>query len=85
MDASTVQNLAAPACQDLHRGLVAPAFDENDPLRLAEAGQIDTYPGDVHDLSAAACPPGRNPHHRSLLRQASSSRTVYSFEPGRAG
>jgi hypothetical protein len=39
MDAGAAEDLATPPCQDLHRGLVAPAFDENDSLQAAGRGQ----------------------------------------------
>jgi hypothetical protein len=35
MDPGAAEDLVTPPCHDLHRGLVAPAFDKNHSLRLA--------------------------------------------------
>jgi hypothetical protein len=78
MDTGTAENLATPPCQNLHRGLVAPAFDKNDFLRRGDGGQIDAYPGNVHGVSAAVYPgqtaiptigvcPARHPETNGLL------------------
>jgi hypothetical protein len=70
MNAATAENLATPGCQRLQRRLVAAAFDENDLLHVADTGQIDAYPGNVHHLSTAGHRRSRKPHQWSLPGQA---------------
>jgi hypothetical protein len=42
VQARTAENLATPTCQDFHRCLIAPAFDQNEAVGFA--GRIDPQP-----------------------------------------
>src|SRR5207249_646665 len=61
MNAPIAEDLATRAGQSLQCGLVAPAFDEHRLRCRADAGQIDTYPGNVHHAGAAGPGASRNP------------------------
>jgi hypothetical protein len=77
MNAAPTENLTTPDCQGFQRCLVAPAFDENDLLRGAYAGQIDARPGTVHHISTAGHRRSRNPSLESA-RPGTANRMICS-------
>jgi hypothetical protein len=70
LKASVAKNHPAPRRQDFHRGLVAPAFHQDDPAGPADGRQVEAYPGHFDRRSDLAHRASLQSHHHTVARTA---------------